>query len=90
MISDLIPAIEEKKIEYEIDALTIASGVDWEVNSITQAICQRAEEVKASLIIVSKHNKGMLKELFTGSVTSKVIHNSKIPVLVFHGDGTAA
>lgn len=85
MMASLVPALEEKKVPYEIDIIG-AVGNDLDVAAVAHTIAQRAKEVKASLIIVSKHNKGFFKELFVGSVTSKLIAMSKVPVLVFQGD----
>jgi nucleotide-binding universal stress UspA family protein len=36
------------------------------------------------LIALLKENKGFLKEIFSGSSTREVLHEAKIPVLVFH------
>lgn len=76
--------IEERKIPYEIDIMTITDN-DMNADVVAQAIWRRSEELKASLIVVSKHNRGLIKEMFTGSVTAKLIHLSKLPVLVFNG-----
>lgn len=82
-IASLIPVLEEKKIPYRIEIVTVV-GSDWNADAVADAIWRRSEELKASLIIVAKHNRGLIKEMFTGSVTTKLIHLSKQPVLVFH------
>lgn len=45
-------------------------------------ICRYAEEELADLIIVGKHDKGLLEKLFLGSVSQKVIENAPCHVLV--------
>jgi len=40
------------------------------------------DEEKVSAIIIGSHGKTNLEEMFLGSVSEKVIHRSKNPVLV--------
>ena len=65
-------------------------GQNPDLDTVADIICQRAEQAHASLIVLSKHNKGAMKELFTGSVTAKVIKRSKVPLLIFHEENKKA
>ena len=49
---------------------------------IGQLICQKASDIGACMVVMAKHSRGALKELFVGSVTSHCIHHSRVPVLV--------
>lgn len=46
------------------------------------AIVKLAQEGNYDLIIMGSHGRGALKSLFLGSVTVKVLSNSRVPVLV--------
>ena len=73
--------LEEKKIPYSISILTVSAHSTSEV--VAHALCSHAEELNASMLVMSKHNQSAMKELFTGSVTASCIRRSKVPVLVF-------
>ena len=47
------------------------------------AILKIAQKKKCDLIVMATHGEGGLRGVFIGSVTQKVINQSKIPVLVF-------
>ena len=44
-------------------------------------ILRKAEEMKADLVVMGTHGKGLLEQTFLGSVAEKVLHRTKIPVL---------
>ena len=46
------------------------------------AILELAEEEKADIIIMGSRGLGLLKGVFIGSVSQKVVEESKIPVMV--------
>ena len=46
------------------------------------AILKIAQKKKCDLIVIATHGQGGLRGVFIGSVTQKVINQSKIPVLV--------
>lgn len=50
--------------------------------SISQKIIDHAHEHDSDLIIMGTHSRGKLAELFLGSISSKVIKNSPISVLI--------
>ncbi|ANS77227.1 hypothetical protein AWM70_12775 [Paenibacillus yonginensis] len=47
-----------------------------------KSICTAAQEVKADLIVMGSHGRGLMNEALLGSVTHGVLHHSEIPVLV--------
>lgn len=51
-------------------------------DSIGQVLVKKAQAEKAMALVVASHNKGKLKELFTGSVTKYVVANLRTPVVV--------
>lgn len=52
------------------------------IGDIIAEILAYAEEIDASLIIVGSHGKSALSSVILGSVTAKLLSNSKIPLLV--------
>lgn len=49
-------------------------------------LVQRANELAAVAVVVARHNKGMLKEFFMGSVSTYMSKHCKRPVVVIHAD----
>jgi nucleotide-binding universal stress UspA family protein len=47
-----------------------------------EAILKIAQKKKCDLIVIATHGQGGLRGVFIGSVTQKVLNQSKIPVLV--------
>jgi nucleotide-binding universal stress UspA family protein len=47
-----------------------------------EAILKIAAKKKCDLIVIATHGQGGLRGMFIGSVTQKVLNQSKIPVLV--------
>jgi nucleotide-binding universal stress UspA family protein len=50
--------------------------------SYAEAILREAEKLKADVIVVGSHGKGMARQLLLGSASEEVIRRSGIPVLV--------
>jgi nucleotide-binding universal stress UspA family protein len=81
--------IEETAAKY-LDHIARAAekeGVPFEGLHVTNdypadAILDIAKKHKCDLIVMTTHGGGGLREMFIGSVTQKVLHRSKIPVLV--------
>ncbi len=48
-------------------------------------ICQKAEDLRASLIVMANHNRSAVAELIMGSVSQYVMHHAKKPVLITKG-----
>ena len=49
---------------------------------VAKCILELAEEEKADIIIMGSRGLGLLKGVFIGSVSQKVVEESKIPVMV--------
>ncbi len=49
--------------------------------SPARAICRRAEEIGADLIVIATHGRAGLKHLLIGSVAERVVRHSTVPVL---------
>ena len=47
-----------------------------------ESIIETAKELKADIIVVGSHSRKWLENILMGSVTEKVLHNSKIPLLI--------
>ena len=54
------------QLPYQVEILRHSTDSD----SVGSAICERASKLGAALVVLSKHNKGALKEFFVGSVTN--------------------
>ncbi|HZY26166.1 MAG TPA: universal stress protein [Bacteroidales bacterium] len=46
------------------------------------SILETAKELHADIIVVGSHSRKWLENVLMGSVTEKVLHNSKIPLLI--------
>lgn len=57
---------------------------ETDADSIGTVLCKKAEELKAAVLVVARHNKSKLQQFFLGSVSGFCIQNSKRPVLVHH------
>ncbi len=56
---------------------------------VAEALCQHAELIGASLVVMSTHGRGGLARAWLGSVADRMIRQSKAPILLLHPeDGT--
>jgi nucleotide-binding universal stress UspA family protein len=69
----------KKEAGYKKLLLKLVEGKD-----AADEIIKYSRENNMDLIALLKENKGFLKEIFSGSSTREVLHEAKIPVLVFH------
>ena len=80
----------EKTAAKHLDFIARAAkkaGVPFEGMHVTNdypadAILAAAKKKKCDLIVMATHGKGGLRGVFIGSVTQKVLNQSKVPVLV--------
>ena len=56
------------------------SKIIW--GSPTSEIQDLANSKKFDLIVIGAHGRGVVKEMFLGSVSNAIVHKSKIPVMV--------
>jgi nucleotide-binding universal stress UspA family protein len=82
----MIEKAAQKHLEF-VERAADQAGVAYEAIHITSdypedSILKVAEEKKCDLIVMGTHGQGGLRGVFIGSVTQKVLNQSKIPVLV--------
>lgn len=49
---------------------------------VGELLCRRAEHLGACGLVMASHCKGLLTEMFVGSVTKFAVHHSKVPLFV--------
>jgi nucleotide-binding universal stress UspA family protein len=79
-----------KKYLGTIDALARRAGVKCEGVSVTDeypahAILEAARQRRCDLIFMASHGRRGITGALLGSETQKVLHDSRIPVLVYRG-----
>lgn len=75
----------------ESEQILRAAGVDVEVVLVhdlppADAILDTAGRYDADLIVVGHHNRGPIGRAMLGSVSSRVVHQAKCPVLIAQAD----
>lgn len=65
-----------------LDAAKAAHTCHHLIGSVADEICQLADALQCDQIVMGTHGRGALQELLMGSITTKVIHLSKIPILL--------
>jgi nucleotide-binding universal stress UspA family protein len=84
-VSDYLIKTGESIIKPGISINTIVSS-----GNAADEIIKAAEEVKADLIAMSTHGRSGLRRMAFGSITDKVLHRSKVPVLMVRApEGTS-
>lgn len=53
-----------------------------DTESVSSVILKKAADVGAQAIVMARHSKGKLKEMWVGSVTKALVHKSTLPVAV--------
>ncbi len=88
VIDDIAANLKDtgEKVTIEVDALAKASGVEAERLVVDgnppSEILLIAEDKKMDLIVIGSIGKTGIEKFLMGSVAEKVVHNSKLPVLV--------
>jgi nucleotide-binding universal stress UspA family protein len=71
-----------------IDDVTVddveVTPVTVEGHSPAEAVLEHSED--AQLIVLGSHGKGMVRRLLLGSVSRRVLHDTKLPVAIIHAD----
>ena len=75
----------EKQLKAARDLLDTAGAhytVYCEVGHVAETICRLADHLGCDQIVMGTHGRTALLEFVTGSITMKVLHLAKIPVLL--------
>jgi len=75
----------EAKELFSIDAQAVQTHLV--TGNPTESILKVADEVGATLIAAGTRGKSGIERLLIGSVARRLLHDSKIPLLLAHGDG---
>ncbi|GAB4823693.1 hypothetical protein N2152v2_010739 [Parachlorella kessleri] len=75
--------LERAKVRYVIDLLREKPGAE-DKDVIGSAICAKAQELQASVLVIASHAKSGLSEWLLGSVANYLTHHCQAPVLVLH------
>ncbi len=77
---------ESEKLLREACELLDAAGAKYTchhlVGKVDETIADLAEALHCDQIVMGTHGRGALKELLVGSITLKIVHLSKNPVLL--------
>jgi nucleotide-binding universal stress UspA family protein len=77
---------ESEKSLHDACELLAAAGAPCichhKVGLVAETITALADELHCDQIVMGTHGRGALKELLMGSITLKVIHLAKVPVLL--------
>jgi nucleotide-binding universal stress UspA family protein len=65
-----------------LDRHNISYKAQWKIGTPAQEILKAADKQKVDMIVMGSHGHGAFGTLLLGSVTQKVLHNAKVPVLV--------
>ena len=65
-----------------LDAAGAKYTCHCEVGKVAETITALADSLQCEQIVMGTHGRGALSELLMGSITLKVVHLSKIPVLL--------
>jgi nucleotide-binding universal stress UspA family protein len=57
-----------------------------EIGTIAETILEVADEIKADLIVIGSHKKGLIEKLLLGSVAERVLNKARTSVLVVKGN----
>jgi len=77
---------ESAKALAEAGALLEAAGLNVTIHTVVghaaEEIAKLADKLKCDQIVMGTHGRGALAELLVGSTTLRVVHRSKVPVLL--------
>lgn len=80
--ADLATTMEEAAKSYLSSVAKAGEKTVLRMGDATNALLETANEVNASLIVLTSSGKGLTKRLALGSTTDRVIHGTSRPVLV--------
>jgi len=81
--TSLLPEYAQRvQVPYHV---SILRGAD-DAESVGQMICGKADELRATLVVMAAHNKGRLVRFIVGSTTQYCIRKSHVTVLVMQNN----
>jgi nucleotide-binding universal stress UspA family protein len=75
-----VPVLEAAKKEYAAEVVHFATDAD----SVAAIVEARALKLDASAVVLAKHAKGVVKQLFLGSTAKHLVASCPVPVVVLH------
>jgi nucleotide-binding universal stress UspA family protein len=70
------------EIESELKSAGFKASVQLRIGSVAEVILETAEELQVDVIAMSTHGRTGAARWLLGSVAERVVHNSKVPVLL--------
>lgn len=58
--------------------------------AVAKTVAKKAKDINAEAIVVAKHTKGRLKEMWLGSVTKTLLKATSLPIAVVPNQQAAA
>lgn len=80
MKTRFVTKLATRNIPYKVEIVHFLTDND----SIGEAICKRAEVLKAAAVVLAKHQRGRISEFFLGSVTKYCTAHCTAPLVVLH------
>lgn len=84
-VHDLLAAVADRAAAERVACTTFAAD-----GSAVDEVCRQASESNAQLIVVGSHGWGAARRLFSGSVSTGLVHSAPCPVLVVRSPQHAA
>jgi len=75
-----VTKLATRNIAYQVEIVHFLTDAD----SIGEAICKRADALKAAAVCMAKHQRGAISEFFMGSTTKYCTTHCKAPLIVLH------
>jgi nucleotide-binding universal stress UspA family protein len=83
-IKQLLASVEETAESDGVSCSTVAAD-----GLPVEEICRKARDYDAQLVVVGSHGWGPARRLFSGSVSTGLVHQAPCPVLVVRGQQQA-
>jgi nucleotide-binding universal stress UspA family protein len=75
------------EIENQLKAAGFKTSTVLRVGSVAEVILEVAEEMQVDVIAMSTHGRTGAARWLLGSIAERVVHNSKVPVLLIRAKG---
>lgn len=75
------------RVENDLKAAGFRTSTLLRIGSVAEVILEVAEELQADVIAMSTHGRTGPARWLLGSIAERVVHNSKVPVLLIRATG---